>query len=285
MTLEKREPAEILPHVHPDDQVVAATAMANALQGIVESKSLFKEIGGKKHLLAEAWQTIVAFDNANPVTEWCHPVLDGEETIIAYEAKVNIVKDGNVIASGIMPCGLDEFPCRGQQGYGKHRAAMSSAQTWAGAKAARTKYAWVVTLAGYSGTPADEMPQENGSQGQQQGRQQPTQSSGAMCPVHNIEFFKRGRMKQFAHPIEGTKDWCNQDDVPAANPADEHFCSAHNSPRAKDKQGRWFHQIGDQESWCVEGSGILNAKGETIESSGQGELLDSEGTPVTEGGE
>ena len=71
-----------------------------------------------------------------------------------YIAKVNITKDGAVVASGIMPCGFDDFPCRGKDGTAKHKAAMSAAQTWAGAKAARMRYAWVAVLAGFEPTPA-----------------------------------------------------------------------------------------------------------------------------------
>ena len=260
--------------VPPATQVALATAMANALSGIVEDKELFTMIGGKKHLQAEAWQTVVAFDNANPVTEWCNPIRDDENTVIAYEAKVNIVKGGEIIASGIMACGLDEFPCRGQQGYGKHRAAMSSAQTWAGAKAARTKYAWVVTLAGYSGTPAEELPDQTGSQTTAKGKAKASDSN-LMCPVHNIEFFKTAKMKGFAHKNEDNT-WCNQADVAKAPPvaapdAAEHYCAEHERRQALDGQGRWYHQIGDQEFWCVAGVGVMNAQGELVPEAGDSE--------------
>jgi len=30
------------------------------------------------------------------------------------------------------------------------------------------------------------------------------------CKDHNTAFFKRGQMKHYAHPIEGTKEWCNE---------------------------------------------------------------------------
>jgi len=37
-----------------------------------------------------------------------------------------------------------------------------------------------------------------------------------LCPVHHTEWFKKGRMRQFAHPIEGQEgQWCNQKDVEA----------------------------------------------------------------------
>ena len=37
-----------------------------------------------------------------------------------------------------------------------------------------------------------------------------------ICPIHDVEFFMRGKMKAHAHPMEeidGSKDWCNRHDV------------------------------------------------------------------------
>ena len=38
------------------------------------------------------------------------------------------------------------------------------------------------------------------------------------CTEHQVAFFKRGKMKGFAHPIEGTDptEWCNEDKVKQA---------------------------------------------------------------------
>lgn len=36
---------------------------------------------------------------------------------------------------------------------------------------------------------------------------------GAMCPIHGVNFFKGGKMKSYAHPIEDSDEWCNQDDT------------------------------------------------------------------------
>ena len=56
-----------------------------------------------------------------------------------------------------MSCGLDEFPCRGKEGEGKHKACRSAAQTWATSKAYRLKYSFIAKLGGYEPTPAEEM--------------------------------------------------------------------------------------------------------------------------------
>lgn len=33
------------------------------------------------------------------------------------------------------------------------------------------------------------------------------------CPIHKTEWFKRGKMQRFAHPIGDTGKWCNEDDA------------------------------------------------------------------------
>ena len=142
--------------------VQQATEWSKALIEIVNRQELYSVISGKKFPLAEAWEVVEAFDSTSRDTEYCKLVYEGDEAM-GYEAKVNLIRNGGVIASGIMVCGFDDFPCRGKNGYAKHRAAMSSAQTWAGNKASRQKYAFVFKLAGFEPTPADEMKDETGA--------------------------------------------------------------------------------------------------------------------------
>jgi hypothetical protein len=201
----------------PEEYIRLATRQAEALSGVVEKQKLYSVISGKKFPKAEAWQTIVALDMACPITEWCVPFKDDDGKTIGYSARVHIVKNVEVIASGEMVCGFDDYPCRGKTGMAQHRAAMSSAQTWAGAKAARMKYAWVVTLAGYESTPAEEIeehpPQtsERPAQPQRQPRQsQPNTKPTGNCPVHSKGWGNRaGRI---GHPL-GDGEWCWKDEL------------------------------------------------------------------------
>ena len=74
------------------------------------------------------------------------------------------------------------------------------AQTRAGAKAFRNRLAWVAVLAGYRPTPAEEMVDVESIREQSQ--------TEHYCHEHNTAFFKRGKMKSFAHPIGDTGEWC-----------------------------------------------------------------------------
>jgi len=87
----------------------------------------------------------------------------------------------------------------------------SMAQTRAGAKALRNRLAWVVVLAGYKPTPAEEMTEGTASEAQKERRT--VDKAQHYCQIHGVNFFKKGRMKGYAHPIEGTDKWCNEDDI------------------------------------------------------------------------
>lgn len=197
---------EIMPvdvNALPEELLAIAQQQAKALVGVVEANRWFEDIGGRRHLRAEAWETIGAFNKVFADIVYCTPVeVSGE--VVAYEAKAVLYDIGTKRArgSGIMSCGMDEFPTRGKQGWSKNRAAMSAAQTWAVAKAYRVNFAWVVTMAGYSPTPADEM-KSNPSPAPQ-----PT-NPVYWCEEHSIEWFKTSRMKTYAHkPTDGSGNWC-----------------------------------------------------------------------------
>ena len=92
----------------PSEVVAGATAQAKVLMDIVEQQSLYVTIGKKKHLVAEAWQVICAFNQANPITEWMKPIEEND-TIVAWQARVVLYKHGEAISSGEMICGLEEY--------------------------------------------------------------------------------------------------------------------------------------------------------------------------------
>lgn len=182
----------------PVDIIARASEQANALMDIVEKQELYVTIGDKKYLEVQAWEVIGAFNRVTAVPAYVKPIERAGE-IVAYEAKVDLLKDGNIVGSGIMTCGLDEFPCQGKEGQAKHKAAISAAQTWATSKAYRLNYSWVAVLAGYQPTPAEEM--------------LPEAEKEHWCPVHNVPFQKKkkGRQSWYSHLIEGTKEWCNEE--------------------------------------------------------------------------
>jgi hypothetical protein len=135
----------------PVEVVAQATRVANALMGVIESKKLYKQIGTKKHIYVEAWQTCGVMLGVTPVCEWSRAVDDG------WEARV-VVKNarGFVMGAAEAQCLKSEQSKRSWDGY----ALRSMAQTRATSKALRSVFGFVVVLAGYNATPVEEMPDE-----------------------------------------------------------------------------------------------------------------------------
>jgi len=183
----------------PREVVEGATTQAKLLMNIVEQTKCYQEISGKKYLQVEAWETIGAFNRTHAETECVKPIVK-EGEIIGYEAHVQLFKDGDLVGGAIMPCYFTENCCKGKEAEAKHKAAMSAAQTFATSKAYRMNYSYVAILAGFQPTPAEEMGIAE-------------QKAEHWCPIHDTAFFKRGRMKWYAHKIEGTNDWCSEDQV------------------------------------------------------------------------
>jgi hypothetical protein len=149
----------------------------------------------------EAWQIVGAFDGTSASTEWVHPVIDSDQDIVAYEASVVLMRAGEQVGRAIMECHLEANPCKGKVGRDKHKAAQSAAQTWAESKAYRMLYGFVARIAGYQPTPADEMTDTAPAD---------PDDWAKVCPTHGIEWFKSGKMKTWAHKVDGSDKWCNR---------------------------------------------------------------------------
>jgi len=201
----------------PQEVVETASEQSKLLMKIVEQTKCFQQIRDKKYLMVEAWEMIGAFNNCHAVTESVQPVVEDGQTI-GYQAKVQLWKNGDVVGGASMPRLFTENACKGKEKDARHKAAMSAAQTFATSKAYRMNFSHVAILAGYQPTPAEEMVQ---------GAAQDTtiiddvDTSKHYCKAHKVNFFKRGKMKGFAHPVkdkagEDTGYWCNepQDEEP-----------------------------------------------------------------------
>lgn len=108
---------------------------------------------GKEYLLYEAWTTLARFFNLTPKIEWTRPIMmDGK--IFGWEARAVVVdEEGKEVASAEAMCAKDEKNWSSKPFY----ALRSMAQTRAIAKALRSIFSWVVVLAGFAPTPAEEM--------------------------------------------------------------------------------------------------------------------------------
>lgn len=149
----------------PAEVVDNAAAQAKQLMSIVKQTKCYQEIRGKQYLQVEAWETIGAFNRVHAETTAILPIKHPDDSsIIGYQARVQLIKDGLVVGGAIMPCYFTENACKGKHGDDKHKACMSAAQTFATSKSYRMNFSYVAILAGYQPTPAEEATEEGKEQ-------------------------------------------------------------------------------------------------------------------------
>jgi len=210
----------------PDIVLENARTAAKALISVVSQKKKPVIMNGEQYLEYEDWQTCGQFYGYTVRTHHAEPVeVDGVKGARA-EADLVDVRTGEVIGGAEAYCMRDEEhwntrPKYEWQGEGGNRQRVkvgdevvpwfqlaSMAQTRAGAKAFRNRLAWVVVLAGYRATPAEEMTEGTISEAVK-GRRT-VDKPQHWCSLHNTEFFKKGNMKGYAHKLpDGT--WCNEE--------------------------------------------------------------------------
>jgi len=213
----------------PEAQLEMAVRAAKALATVIAQKKKPVIINGEQYLEFEDWQTLGQFDGVVVRTGDAEPVeINGVQGAKA-KAYLHNKHTGELIGGAEAYCMRDEEkwgtrPKYEWQGEGSNRKRVkvgeeivpwfqlaSMAQTRAGSKALRNKEAWIAVLAGYKPTPAEEMTENTVSEAVKERRT--VDKSEHYCPIHDTNFFKKGRMKGFAHPIEGTDQWCNEDDM------------------------------------------------------------------------
>ena len=202
------------------DTVKEAGEKAQVLAEVVESCNLYATISGRKYLTVEAWQTIGVGYGITARIEWTRE-LDGG----GWEARAVAVDASNVERSAA-ECEAgrpDDNPWDSRPAYQQR----SMAQTRAISKALRSCLSWVVVLAGYAPTPAEEMPRE-ADMIQQPKRTAPAKAAaqaqvpakvGNECPLHPDTFFEfiegyQGKPGEWKHKDglwpDGPDPWANQ---------------------------------------------------------------------------
>lgn len=160
-------PASLFRTDDPVEVIEKATAVANALKGVVVSRGLIKNIKGRDHPLVEAWQTLGSMLGVFPVKEWVraipwpNPIPDSLKAqhakglAFGYEASFVAQRaDGAVVGGGEAACERTESTWKDRDDY----ALRSMAQTRATSKCLKAPLGFVMVLAGYESTPAEEMP-------------------------------------------------------------------------------------------------------------------------------
>lgn len=136
----------------PSEVIKRASAVARELANVINDRKLYKVINGRKFVQVEGWSTLGAMLGILPRERQVAKFEGG------WEAYVELVRasDGVIIGGASAICTRDE------KNWGKRDeyAVRSMAITRATGKAFRLGFSWIMTLAGYEVTPAEEMPDE-----------------------------------------------------------------------------------------------------------------------------
>ena len=134
----------------PVEVVEQATRVADSLKDVIKQRELYTMIQGKPHVRVEGWQLVGAMLGVTAVCVETTEVDGGWKATV--EARTT---DGRVIGSASALCTKNEK--RGPWKSADDYARLSMAQTRATSKALKGPLGFVISLAGYQTTPAEEM--------------------------------------------------------------------------------------------------------------------------------
>lgn len=148
-----REQTEIGLLRDPDLVLDEAHKAAAALGRVIAGKKRKIVLNGKQYLEVEDWVLLGQFYGVSGKTEWTRPVEFGE--VKGWEARVVVIdqRTGNEVGGAEAMCLDDERNWKGKDSF----QIRSMAQTRALGKALSGRLRWIPVLAGYAGTPAEEM--------------------------------------------------------------------------------------------------------------------------------
>ena len=157
---------EILnPELPMSVKVGVATNVANCLSDLIKSQGLVKKGLNKKdpeaeYVLVEGWEVLGTMLGIVPITEIVEPICNDKGKVRGYKARAylyrNPVMENGKIIGGTLIATTEASAT--VEGFQKDTAGMMSmAQTRALGKAYRMALSWIMKMAGYEGTPAEEM--------------------------------------------------------------------------------------------------------------------------------
>lgn len=158
----------------PEEVLVEAQQAAAALQQRIAGKKKPVVFNGEQYVEADDWQMVAHFFGYSAKVTSTDYVEFGD--VVGFKAEADLVHEasGRVVSHAVAFCLDDEDNWGERNKYRDGRIVgtvstpsfqlASMAQTRACAKACRNKLAWVVSLAGYRPTPAEEMRTASGQE-------------------------------------------------------------------------------------------------------------------------
>jgi hypothetical protein len=136
--------------MNPTEKVTYVTQMANVLKDVIEKQKFYTVIQGKKHVRVDGWISLGTLLGILPREKSVMELPDS-----SFVADVELVRydTGRVVAGASSLCSIDEKRWSNADKYARR----SMAVTRATGKAYRLAFSWIINMAGYESTPAEEM--------------------------------------------------------------------------------------------------------------------------------
>lgn len=132
------------------------TKFANELKQFIVDNGFYTEIQGKNYAHVEAWQYAAMRCGFRPIVSQVTE-MPSDAGEIKYQSLVQLHDmDGRIVGGGVAVCSSRERSNRKDE-----YAIAAMAQTRAISRAVRNSLSWVLKIAGYEATPADEMSDNN----------------------------------------------------------------------------------------------------------------------------
>ena len=133
-----------------DDKIEVATKVAASLKKVIQSQDLAVKIGQSEYVTAEGWEVLGTMLGCTPYVESVEEIPTDKPKFM-YKATVSIRQGDTVLSRASAMAERNNMQ--------KDRPSVySMAQTRALGKAYRMALSWIVKMADYEPTPAEEMP-------------------------------------------------------------------------------------------------------------------------------
>ena len=154
------------PEIPMSAKVEVATKVANTLAPLVREqglaiKGLNKKNKGAEYVMVEGWEVLGTFLGIVPVTTIIEDIKNKQGRTVGYKARATlyqnpIIKNDEIVGGTVIARAEAQAD---KSGYQNDMFAIASmAQTRALGKAYRMGLSWIMKMAGFEGTPAEEMP-------------------------------------------------------------------------------------------------------------------------------
>ena len=156
-----------------------ATEKAKALADVIRQQKLTAKIGKREHVLIEGWTLLGSLLGVFPVPVWTREIRDEDGKLLGFSARVEArTLAGEVVGAAESRCLKAERNWSDRDDY----ALESMAQTRATSKALRMPLGFVMVLAGYNATPAEEITEAE-TDPPPKPKTSPAQDSGTGAPT------------------------------------------------------------------------------------------------------